>query len=308
MRETAKPLIKGDFETGWRKALHDGWIEGTAFTAGEAAKAAVAAIKVPTPPSKDALEIIFRPDPNVYDGRWSNVGWLQELPKPVTNLSWDNAAIVSGATLTKHGLEEDNIIELTVGGRKVKAPVIVAPGHPDDSVTVHLGYGRQFAGRVGSGAGFDAYLIRTTDAPFYATGTLAKLDGTWGLAITKSHFQDQRGKLFGQQGTGNNSLEADEAIGERGIIRYATLDEYKANPGFANEGEGHEKTNIDTYAVPQLGLQRSQCVGHVDRYEQLHWLQRMHRGLLCGEQHRGGGQAAGAHWPQHAVAAHRYLF
>jgi len=250
VRETVKPLIKGDFETGWRKALHDGWIEGTAFTASGAAKGAVAAIKVPAPAAKESLEIIFRPDANVYDGRWSNVGWLQELPKPVTNLSWDNAAIVSGATLTKLGLEEDNIIEITVAGRKVKAAVIVAPGHPDNSVTVHLGYGRQFAGRVGSGAGFDAYLIRSTDAPFYATGTLAKLDGTWGLAITKSHFQDQRGKLFGQQGTGNNSLEADEAIGERGIIRYATLDEYKANPGFANEGEGHEKTNVDTTMFP----------------------------------------------------------
>ena len=250
VRETVKPLIKGDFETGWRKALHDGWIEGTAFTASGAAKGAVAAIKVPAPAAKESLEIIFRPDANVYDGRWSNVGWLQELPKPVTNLSWDNAAIVSGATLTKLGLEEDNIIEITVAGRKVKAAVIVAPGHPDNSVTVHLGYGRQFAGRVGSGAGFDAYLIRSTDAPFYATGTLAKLDGTWGLAITKSHFQDQRGKLFGQQGTGNNSLEADEAIGERGIIRYATLDEYKANPGFANEGEGHEKTDMGTSMFP----------------------------------------------------------
>ena len=108
---------------------------------------------VPAPTSKDQLEIIFSPDPNVYDGRWSNVGWLQELPKPVTNLSWDNAALVSGATLTKLGLEEDNIVELTVNGRKVKAPVIVVPGHPDNSVTVHLGYGREFAGRVGSGQG-----------------------------------------------------------------------------------------------------------------------------------------------------------
>jgi hypothetical protein len=73
---------------------------------------------VPAPTSKDSLEIIFRPDPNIYDGRWSNVGWLQELPKPVTNLSWDNAAIVSGATLTKLGLEEDDIVELTVGNGK----------------------------------------------------------------------------------------------------------------------------------------------------------------------------------------------
>jgi len=246
--------MKGDFETGWRKALHSGWIEGTAVPSapGVGSAAGTGAQKqIPAPSSKDALEIIFRPDPNIYDGRWSNVGWLQELPKPVTNLSWDNAAQVSGATLTRLGLHEDDIIELTVAGRKVKAPVIAVPGHPDNSVTVHLGYGRQAAGRVGSGAGFNAYLIRTSDAPFYTTGTLAKVEGTWGLAITKSHFQDHRGTRFGQpEGHNNNSLEADEAINERGIIRYATLDEYKANPGFANEGEGREKTDKDVTLFP----------------------------------------------------------
>jgi molybdopterin-containing oxidoreductase family iron-sulfur binding subunit len=251
VRETWKPVIKGDFEAGWRKALHSGWIDGTALEiTGMIMDSFPFLGKVPAPSSKDAIEIIFRPDPNIYDGRWSNVGWLQELPKPVTNLSWDNAAIVSGATLTKLGLEEDDIVELTVAGRKVKAPVIVAPGHPDNSVTVHLGYGRQAAGRVGSGAGFNAYLIRTSDAPFYTAGSIKKVEGKWGLAITKSHFQDHRSKMFGGQGNGNNSLEADEALGDRGIIRYATLDEYKANPGFANEGPGREKTNRDTTMFP----------------------------------------------------------
>jgi molybdopterin-containing oxidoreductase family iron-sulfur binding subunit len=256
VRETWRPLIQlnGDFETGWRKALHTGWIEGTTFEAQElkwvvSAEAAKVRGKVPTPSSKDSLEIIFRPDPNVYDGRWANVGWLQELPKPVTNLSWDNAAIVSGATLTKYGLEEDDIVELSVNGRKVNAPVIVAPGHPDNSVTVHLGYGRQ-TGRVAGGAGFNAYLIRTSDAPFYALGSMRKLEGKWGLAVTKSHFQDHRPKLFGGQGSGNNSLEADEALGERGIIRYATLEEYKADPGFANEGETHPTTDKSNTLFP----------------------------------------------------------
>ncbi len=250
VRATWKNTIKGDFETGWRKALHQGWIDDTGFDkAGTVSKVNLSS-KVPTPSSKDSLEIIFRPDPNVYDGRWSNVGWLQELPKPVTNLSWDNAAIVSGATLTKLGLDEDDIVELTVGNGTVKAPVIVAPGHPDNSVTVHLGYGREFAGRVGSGAGFNAYLIRNSWAPFFATGSIKKVEGRWGLAITKSHFQDHRSKLFGGQGSGNNSLEADEAIGERGIIRYATLDEFKANPGFANEGETHTKTDMGTSMFP----------------------------------------------------------
>ncbi len=250
VRETWKSTIKGDFETGWRKALHSGWIEGTAYdkTASAGQKRAIGAI--PQPSSKDAIEIIFKPDPSVYDGRWANVGWLQELPKPITNLSWDNAAIVSGATLEKLKLEEDDIVELSVGGHTVKAPVIVAPGHPDNSVTVHLGYGRQLGGRVGSGAGFNAYSIRPSWAPFFAIGSIKKVEGKWGIAITKSHYQDHRSKTFGGQGNGNNSLEADEALGPRGVIRYATLDEFKANPGFANEGEGHEKTDMGNSLFP----------------------------------------------------------
>jgi molybdopterin-containing oxidoreductase family iron-sulfur binding subunit len=268
VRETCRPLIKGDFETGWRKALHDGWIADTAFAKSGAAKVQIP--KIPAPAPKHSVEIIFRPDPNVYDGRWSNVGWLQELPKPVTNLAWDNAAIISGAMMTKLGLEEEDIVELTVGAGKVKAPVIAAPGHPENSVTVYLGYGRGSAGRVGSGAGFSAYLIRNTWAPFQATGSIRKVDGKWGVAITKSHYQDHRGKMFGQKGNGNNSLEGDEALGERGIIRYATLDEFKANPNFANEGEGREKTEMGTSLFPNwtypdnkwgMSIDMNSCVG-----------------------------------------------
>ncbi len=252
VRETWKTTIKGDFETGWRKALHDGWIADTANANGTAN--VISGVRLdkaipPTPTSKDSLEIIFRPDPNVYDGRWANVGWLQELPKPVTSLSWDNAAIVSGATLTKLNLEEDDIVELTVGNGRVKAPVIVAPGHPDNSVTVYLGYGRQI-GRVAGGAGFNAYLIRNTWAPFYATGSIRKVEGKWGIAVTKSHYQDKRASSLQGQGKGDNSLEADEALGPRGIIRYATLDEFKANPNFAHEGDTHETPSRDTSLFP----------------------------------------------------------
>ena len=254
VRQTWQSTIKGDFETGWRKALHDGWIENTAPAAASPGKLALAGVpEIPAPTPKDSLEIIFRPDPNVYDGRWANVGWLQELPKPVTNLSWDNAAIISGATLTKLGLEEADIVEISVGNGRVKAPVIVAPGHPDNSVTVYLGYGRQI-GRVAGGAGFNAYLIRNSWAPFYATGSLRKVDGKWGIALTKSHYRDDRQALFSPDGKDhthtNDSIEADEALGPRGIVRYATLEEFKANPNFAHEGEGRETPTRDTSLFP----------------------------------------------------------
>ena len=150
------------------------------------------------------------------------------------------------------------------------APVVVAPGHPDNSVTVHLGYGRQ-VGRVAGGAGFNAYLIRTSDSPFTATGSVKKVDGKWGVAITKSHYQDHRGEAAAggvQVGT-NHSLEGNEAE-ERGIIRTATLAEWKQNPGFANEGEGHEKTDMGTSLFPNwtykdnawgLSVDMNSCTG-----------------------------------------------
>lgn len=269
VRTTQKDNIKGDFEAGWRKALHDGWIADTAFKTGGASTAS-ASVKVPAPSPKESLEVIFRPDPNIYDGRWSNVGWLQELPKPVTALSWDNAAIVSGAMLTQLKVEEDDILEITVNGAKVKAPVMVVPGHPDNSITVYLGYGRGFAGRVGSGAGFDAYLIRPSSAPFNATASVAKVDGKWGIAITKSHYQDHRGSNLTEHGNQNWSLEGVEALGPRGIIRYATLDEFKENPNFAHEGEGRDTPEMGTSLFPNwtynenkwgMSIDMNSCVG-----------------------------------------------
>jgi len=250
VRETWKTAIKGDFETGWRKALHDGWIADSAkLDLGPANFLWHPSAQPPRPTPKDSIEIIFRPDPNVYDGRFANVGWLQELPKPVTSLSWDNAAIMSGATRTRLNLEEDDIVEISVGNGRVKAPVISAPGHPDNSVTVYLGYGRE-VGRVAGGAGFNAYLIRNSWAPFYATGSVKKVDGKWGIAITKSHYQDKRGPGLLGKGSGDNSLEADEALGPRAIVRYATLDEFKANPNFAHEGYTQDTPPYDDSLFP----------------------------------------------------------
>ncbi len=120
----AKTYIKGDFATSWRKALHDGWVEGTAFTpkAGGAAGGAGAAAVLPAS-AAGGYEISFRPDPSLYDGRYANVGWLQELPKQVTNMSWDNAALMSMGSMADLKVEETDLIEIELNGRKVTAPV-----------------------------------------------------------------------------------------------------------------------------------------------------------------------------------------
>jgi molybdopterin-containing oxidoreductase family iron-sulfur binding subunit len=244
----AKTYIKGDFASGWRKALHDGWVEGTAFTAmGGGPKASSVAPSAPA--STSGYEISFKPDTSLYDGRYANIGWLQELAKQVTSMSWDNAALMSMASMADFGTEETDLIEITVDGRKVTAPVFMAPGHPDGVITVHLGLGRRAeAGRVGAGVGFDAYKLRGSNAPLYATGATAKkVSGSYDLCVTKVHNIEHRGRfaqhdlehpLSDKQGT--YSLAGHEAM-ERAIIRYATLEEVKKNPNFAHEldEDGH---------------------------------------------------------------------
>ena len=248
VQTNARTYIKGDFAEGWRKALHDGWVEGTAFTprAGGAAKGATAATSTPTAGGSGDFEVLFRPDTSLYDGRYANVGWLQELPKQITNMSWDNAALMSLGTTEQLKLGENDIVSIEVGGRKVLAPVLMVPGHPDGVVTVHLGFGRQAtAGRVAAGVGFNAYLLRATDTPVYAKGAkIAKVEGTWDLCVTKVHNIEHRGR-FAQHDLedpksdkeGTYSLAGHEAM-ERSIIRYATVSEAKAHPDFAHEGAG----------------------------------------------------------------------
>ena len=128
----AKTYIKGDFAGTWRKALHDGWVDGTAFTAG--GKGVNPGLKSQTwgtqsgGGTQGGLEISFKADPSIYDGRYSNVGWLQELPKQITNLSWDNAALMSFTTMASMGLEQSDAVEINVGGRMVIAPALMVPG------------------------------------------------------------------------------------------------------------------------------------------------------------------------------------
>ncbi len=243
---TAKTYIKGDFAAGWRKALHDGWVDGTAYTPSAAGAAAKLGTQTPAfqQSTGNQLEIRFQADPSLYDGRYANNGWLQELPKQITNLSWDNAALVSVNTMDKLGIEENEAVELTVNGRKLIVPVLMVPGHPDGAITVHLGFGRRAeAGRVGAGVGFNAYQIRTVDSPLAIGGaTLAKGHGQYDLCVTKVHNIEHRGAFaqhdlehpeFDKQGT--YSLAGHEAM-ERAIIRYATVEEATKNPKFAEEG------------------------------------------------------------------------
>ncbi|HEX5270806.1 MAG TPA: TAT-variant-translocated molybdopterin oxidoreductase, partial [Gemmataceae bacterium] len=223
----------GSFEDFWQTALHDGVVEGTALPHKTVSlRPGWQDQKAPAGGGGE-YELVFRPDPMIYDGRFANNGWLQECPRPITTLTWDNAALMSPKTAAKlgaggkryaHGGEHGGyhvpVVELQVGDRKVEAPVWVVPGHVDDSITVSLGYGRQYAGRVGGSpddpVGFNAYLLRTSGDPWF-TGALAvrKTTREHLLACTQEH----------------------QLMENRDVVRAGTLDEYHDKPRFAAEKE-----------------------------------------------------------------------
>jgi MoCo/4Fe-4S cofactor protein with predicted Tat translocation signal len=240
-----------DFEVWWRKALHDGFVPNSALPvktvsfssqsqnstdAGgtPAVPAAPTAVSDTRHPAPGTYEVVFRTDPSIYDGRFANNGWLQELPKPLTKLTWDNAALVSPNTAGRLGLEKtigwkggeiivDNIT-IENRGQSLTCPTWIMPGQPDDVITVHLGYGRRRAGRVGNGRGFNAYTIRTSDSPWVAAGVkVNKALGQFELAVTQLHF----------------NMEG------RDILRTNTLDEYlKEGHEGGPKDHGHEKTHV----------------------------------------------------------------
>ncbi len=220
-----------DFEQFWRKSLHDGWIEGTASTskAPSLIGAAGGSIirnqpKSEAESSKSAaptIELNIRRDSTIYDGQFSNNGWLQELPKPMNKLTWDNVVQIGPAMAQRLDIKTEDVVELELNGKKVTGPVWIQAGHPDNSVTITLGYGRKRAGRVGTAQGFDAYALRTTAAPWIATGvTIKKTGDTYKLASTQ----------------GMQSMDTPDG-GHRPLVRETTLEEYKKEPNFAQEDE-----------------------------------------------------------------------
>jgi MoCo/4Fe-4S cofactor protein with predicted Tat translocation signal len=214
-----------DFEQFWRKSLHDGWIEETTFAPKQVA---LKESNFSEPPfhGADPVELNIRRDPTIYDGQFSNNGWLQELPKPMTKLTWDNAVLIGPKMAERLQIKVEDVVELELNGggdqkRKVTGPVWIQAGHPDNSVTVTLGYGRTRAGRVGTAQGFNAYALRTTAAPWIATGLQIRKTGeTYKLCSTQ----------------GYQSMDTPDG-GHRPLVRETTLAEYRKEPNFAQEEE-----------------------------------------------------------------------
>lgn len=247
-----KQGASGDFEQFWMRCLHDGVIDGTKLSPrpSPAMRGGWQRDLGEVPSPSTSLEVVFRPDPTIYDGRFANNGWLQELPKPLTKITWDNAVLMSRATADRlglptipgkeggvpagyrggeHGQVLASMVRVRLRDREIIAPAWATPGHADDTITLHLGYGRRRAGRVGSNTGFDFNTLRHSSALALDGGATVEPTGeVFVLACTQQHF----------------------LMENRNLVRTATLEEYRNDRHFADDhghGAGHGKIPLTLY-------------------------------------------------------------
>ncbi|HYJ10853.1 MAG TPA: 4Fe-4S dicluster domain-containing protein [Polyangiaceae bacterium] len=199
-----------------------------------------------SPASAKGLELIFRPDPHVWDGRFANNGWLQELPRPLTKLTWDNVAFVSPATAEERKLKDGDVVKLQYREGEVRMPVWVLPWQANNSVSVALGFGRTRGVQVGRDVGANAYALRTSDAPWFGQGLeMVAINERYALSTTQSH----------------HSMEG------RDPVRFGELADYEHNPGFLHH-------HHDAHRVPGAPDDQPETPGSLYRehpYEGYRW-------------------------------------
>lgn len=219
-------ILKGmEYEKEWRKILHDGLKEGSAFPVvipridfAAVAESLKKNLPLGSSASADNLEIVFTVSPSLFDGRFANNGWLQELPDSMTKLCWDNAALLSPKTADALGVTSGDMAQINYRGRQIEMPVWTMPGQADYIVNLSLGYGREKAGQVGNGVGFNSYRIRPSSSPDFGIGADIQKTGRRYLLVTTQDHQSMEG---------------------RPIVREATLEEYRREPDFAEKMVEH---------------------------------------------------------------------
>jgi len=246
-RSTVKP---SDFTEAWGKFLHDGFV--TKSKSQQASLSLSPSISGVVSAGLNAVrstgfEVVLVADSKVLDGRYANNGWLQELPDPVTKVSWDNTAQISPASAKQLGVSNGDMLRVEASGRSLEIPAFITPGHADNSLTVALGYGRDFDGRVGGkGVGFNAYPLLTSSEPYFLVGASVSPSGRkHKLVVTQEH-----GALEGRGGD---------------ILREGTIEQFKAQPDFAKnlgldahaewiekDGRKTEVVNRSLYSHPPL--------------------------------------------------------
>jgi molybdopterin-containing oxidoreductase family iron-sulfur binding subunit len=229
VQDTFKGYFGSSFDTQWTNLLHDGIEPNTSFRSANVRLNNSFSPATPSTGSISGIEVVIRQDGTLNDGRYANIAWLQELPDPMTKITWDNVALMSAGTAKKLGVENEDVVEIKANGTTIKIAAWIQPGHADDSITLTVGYGRDGIGRVANRyidfttGGVDTYPMLDANSLF-SEATVSKTGDTYEIACVQDH----------------HSLEG------RDMYRMATLEEYKSNPDFASFADVH------TYPVPGM--------------------------------------------------------
>jgi MoCo/4Fe-4S cofactor protein with predicted Tat translocation signal len=268
--QSQRPEKDKAFEALWETSLHDGLVSGTALPAISVAPHAdftSLGRTEATGSDPNAIEVVFRPDPSVGDGEFSNNSWLQELPKPITRLTWDNAIMMGPATAQQLGVTTGDYLTLTLAGRRVDAGAYLVPGHADNSVTLHLGFGRARGGSVGTGPGFNSYLLRASSALWIAPGAqITKTGKKYSFASTQQQYSiDLDGHPVEEESTAAMGQGGEHG---RDLVRIATMEEFSKDPSFAQNPDDEKTKGLtiypgykyDSYAWG-MSIDLNRCVG-----------------------------------------------
>ncbi len=258
--ETASRVLGASIsERDWKESLHVGFVAGTGgkkfsgelkadgktVTGGglSANPYVLPEEEIRLELNRTKLEVVFYPSDSVYDGRLGNNGWLQELPQPITKLTWDNAAICSIGTANQLGLKQGELVGLRLGDAVVKLPVFLVPGHAEGSFTVNIGYGRSKSkgGIVGGAVGTNlAPFRRWNQAAIYTGIEAIGTTEPYRLATTQDHFAlDEMGM-------------SEQAKRSPQLIREGTLDEYKSDPSFTGKTVEQHFKNDSLWKEPKV--------------------------------------------------------
>lgn len=208
------------FNDFWFDALHDGFVLLPSQTQESLQFNQSAVIQAqPIKPSGGKVVLLTR-NYTLGDGKYSNNGWLQELPHPVSKIVWDNYAAISLATATANGLDSNDLVNVSIGDRTVTLPVFVQPSMADDVIAIELGCGRSSGGKVSEGTGFDVVPLIGNDgiSPWvYNNASISKATGTYELVSTQEHYPIDSPKFKDIQF-------------KRRIIQQGTYKQFKSNP------------------------------------------------------------------------------
>jgi len=188
VRATWRDAFGKDFDERWRRALHDGFVADSAAEPLTLTATAAPPFKAPEAAGGE-IDIVLGPDPTIWDGRFANVAWLQELPKPLSKATWENVIAVSASLAAAQGLAQGDLAEITAGERRVRGAVWIMPGQARRTASLAFGYGRRSGGEIAQCGGYDAFALQSAERQGFARGTIRRIEGKAVIATTQAHHR-----------------------------------------------------------------------------------------------------------------------